>query len=377
MERPPRSGLSRQKTRHALLAVPRKATTNHVEYAPTPIAWSTPWAPPSKSVDVENIVHPDKRRLSAHAARLHGAFLRYAHKESKASMQVGKTGRVTVERQKLVANPTFRSQQFKTILKDAGLITPRLSVQRIDLIFTYACVHGPGGKTGNKDMHLETFVFATKGIATELQVPHEDVIAALELIERPAAAAAAAAPPSPTAQLQAQFGVFSSARGAEMGHIADGTSALARPSSPSKTLHAGAFVPTVAIDLSDPSPVRVSDVSNELLLAPPRVPESDGLTAAPSLRVRGPPNGSLAPRSWQPMRSRRGAGAARRYTASAEAAVAASATSAAEVAAAAAADAAAMQAVAMRLDASSAPPCRGDGGRGMAEADRRLAEAAA
>lgn len=50
---------------------------------------------------------------------------------------------------------------------------------RVDFVFTYACVHGPGGKKGNKSMSLEAFAFASKGIAHETGRPHEEVMECL------------------------------------------------------------------------------------------------------------------------------------------------------------------------------------------------------
>ena len=50
---------------------------------------------------------------------------------------------------------------------------------RVDFVFTYACVHGPGGRKGNKSMSLEAFAFASKGIAHETGRPHEEVMECL------------------------------------------------------------------------------------------------------------------------------------------------------------------------------------------------------
>ena len=87
------------------------------------------------------------------AARLHDAFMHYAYKETKPTVTVGPDGRLR-ESRRLFNTPIFRSQQFVKIVKDAGLVMPPLSTQRVDLIFTSSCVQGPGGRKGKKDMSL-------------------------------------------------------------------------------------------------------------------------------------------------------------------------------------------------------------------------------
>ena len=84
--------------------------------------------------------------------------------------------------------PVFRSKEFVKLIKEAGLETPSFNIRppnRVDFVYTYACVHGPGGYRNNKVMSLEAFAYSTKGIAHELNRPHESVIAALEDCETP------------------------------------------------------------------------------------------------------------------------------------------------------------------------------------------------
>ena len=76
-------------------------------------------------------------------------------------------------------NPSFRSREFVKIVKDAGLMSPSFNIyppNRVDFVYAYACVHGPGGSKGNKHMSLEQFAYATKGIAHETGQPHADVL---------------------------------------------------------------------------------------------------------------------------------------------------------------------------------------------------------
>ena len=78
--------------------------------------------------------------------------------------------------------PDFRSREFAKVVKDAGLVTPAFNIKppnRVDFVFTYACVNGPGGFIGNKSMSLEIFAAATKGIAVELGRPHEEIVQAI------------------------------------------------------------------------------------------------------------------------------------------------------------------------------------------------------
>ena len=121
----------------------------------------------------------DERTLSPTARRLAAVYARYAcfgHSE-----------------------PTFRSKEFVKLIKEAGLEMASFNIRppnRVDFVYTYACVHGPGGVPNNKLMSLEAFAFATKGIAHETGMDHEAVIAALEDVE-PLLHSMAAAPPMP------------------------------------------------------------------------------------------------------------------------------------------------------------------------------------
>ena len=108
----------------------------------------------------------EERKLSPTARRLAAVYARY-----------GYFGH---------SEPTFRSKEFVKLIKEAGLETPTFNIKppnRVDFVYTYACVHGPGGYRGNKFMSLEAFAYATRGIAHELGVEHEHVISALEGVE--------------------------------------------------------------------------------------------------------------------------------------------------------------------------------------------------
>ena len=79
-------------------------------------------------------------------------------------------------------NPSFRSREFVKIVREAGLMDSRFNIyppNRVDFVYAYACVHGPGGAKGNKNMSLEQFAYATKGIAHETGRPHDEVLRAL------------------------------------------------------------------------------------------------------------------------------------------------------------------------------------------------------
>ena len=123
---------------------------------------------------------PPKNTLSPTARRLAAVFARYAcfgHSE-----------------------PTFRSKEFAKLIKEAGLETAEFNTRppnRVDFVYGYACVHGPGGRVGNKVMSLEAFAYATKGIAHELQTSHEKVIEMLEGVEPLLKSMAEGQPPMP------------------------------------------------------------------------------------------------------------------------------------------------------------------------------------
>ena len=130
---------------------------------PQPMAWAVSFAPPERDIEREIL---SEKKLSDTAKRLREAFARYA----------------------CFANsiPTFRSREFVKIVKEAGLMSPTFNIRppnRVDFVFTYACVHGPGGRKGKKDMSLEAFAYSTKGIAHETGRPHEEVLALLERAE--------------------------------------------------------------------------------------------------------------------------------------------------------------------------------------------------
>ena len=77
------------------------------------------------------------------------------------------------------AVPTFRSREFAKICKEAGLMDATFNIRppnRVDFVYTYACVQGPGGHRNNKTMSLEAFAFASKGVAHETGRPHEEVL---------------------------------------------------------------------------------------------------------------------------------------------------------------------------------------------------------
>lgn len=76
-------------------------------------------------------------------------------------------------------NPSFRSREFVKIIKDACLMSPSFNIyppNRVDFVYGYACVHGPGGFKGNKNMSLDQFAYATKGIAHETGLSHAEVL---------------------------------------------------------------------------------------------------------------------------------------------------------------------------------------------------------
>lgn len=120
-----------------------------------------------------------RARLSPTAQRLAAVFARYAcfgH-----------------------SDPIFRSKEFAKLIKEAGLETAAFNTRppnRVDFVYGYACVHGPGGRPNNKVMSLEMFAYATKGMAHELGCSHEAVLAALEGVE-PLLKSMSEAPPMP------------------------------------------------------------------------------------------------------------------------------------------------------------------------------------
>lgn len=121
----------------------------------SPMAWSTTFGAPDRLIEREIFA---ETKLSGTATRLRDAYARYA----------------------CFANsiPTFRSREFVKIVKEAGLMSPTFNIRppnRVDFVFTYACVHGPGGHRGKKSMSLEAFAYSTKGIAHELGIAHEEV----------------------------------------------------------------------------------------------------------------------------------------------------------------------------------------------------------
>lgn len=134
------------------------------------------WGPPTAAP----IVACDKNRLSPSARRLAAVFARYAcfgH-----------------------SDPIFKSKEFAKLIKEAGLETAAFNTRppnRVDFVYTYACVHGPGGRIGNKTMSLEMFAYATKGIAHELGQAHEAVLASLETCEPILKPMASDVPPMP------------------------------------------------------------------------------------------------------------------------------------------------------------------------------------
>ena len=96
-------------------------------------------------------------------------------------------------------NPTFKSREFAKLVKDAGLSSARFNIRppnRVDFVYAYACVHGPGGYTGNRSMSFEQFAYATKGIAHETGVDHGNVVSLLCKAE-PSVSAATPPMPSP------------------------------------------------------------------------------------------------------------------------------------------------------------------------------------
>ena len=105
----------------------------------------------------------EKAKLSTISKRLRDVYTRYAC--------FGHT------------DPHFRSKEFVKVVRESELMTPAFNIappNRVDFVFTYACVHGPGGYRGNKTMSLDAFAYATRGIAHETGKPHEEVLAALE-----------------------------------------------------------------------------------------------------------------------------------------------------------------------------------------------------
>ena len=86
---------------------------------------------------------------------------------------------------------------------------------RVDFVFTYACVHGPGGKKGNKSMSLEALAFASKGIAHETGRPHEEV---LESLARSEPLLNAAEMPGVPVSVRLQMDLAARAIGEDMWH---------------------------------------------------------------------------------------------------------------------------------------------------------------
>ena len=68
----------------------------------------------------------------------------------------------------------FASKDFVKFVKDAGFWCDKGNKfnikppNRVDFVFTYAAVNGPGGKKGNKLLTFDQFEFSLKGIAHEL-----------------------------------------------------------------------------------------------------------------------------------------------------------------------------------------------------------------
>jgi hypothetical protein len=128
-----------------------------------PMAWAVSFGNPDREIDSELY---GGAKLSATAQRLRDAYGKYA----------------------CFANtiPTFRSREFVKLIKEAGLMTKDFNISppnRVDFVYTYACVHGPGGHRGKKNMSLEAFAYSTKGIAHELGRSHEEVLEALAKAE--------------------------------------------------------------------------------------------------------------------------------------------------------------------------------------------------
>ena len=72
------------------------------------------------------------------------------------------------------------------LLREAGLLTPTFNIypsNRVDFVYTYACLHGPSGYRHRKTMSLELLAYAAKGIAYETGVDEESVLAQLEHVE--------------------------------------------------------------------------------------------------------------------------------------------------------------------------------------------------
>jgi len=75
----------------------------------------------------------------------------------------------------------FASADFVKFCKDSGLYNDKGNKfntkppNRIDFVFTYACVNGEGGTKGNKKMTFPQFLYALKGISHELGKDPEEV----------------------------------------------------------------------------------------------------------------------------------------------------------------------------------------------------------
>ena len=79
--------------------------------------------------------------------------------------------------------PAFRSREFVKIIKEVGLMSETFNIMppnRVDHVYTRACLRGPGGFKGNKSMSLAQFAYATRGIAEETGRPLAEVVGMLE-----------------------------------------------------------------------------------------------------------------------------------------------------------------------------------------------------
>jgi len=93
---------------------------------------------------------------------------------------------VTYSRYSKFGSDTFCSREFAKVVRDAGLMDAKFNISppnRVDFVYTYACVHGPGGHRGNRRMSFAQFAYAVKGVAHETARPLSEVVLAFSSAE--------------------------------------------------------------------------------------------------------------------------------------------------------------------------------------------------
>jgi len=93
---------------------------------------------------------------------------------------------MTYSRYSKFGSDAFCSREFAKVVRDAGLMDANFNISppnRVDFVYTYACVHGPGGHRGNRRMSFAQFAYAVTGVAHETARPLSKVVLALSSAE--------------------------------------------------------------------------------------------------------------------------------------------------------------------------------------------------